>query len=306
MSDASKPRVAFLHETTYSPDQRIHMIVLIEDILKASGIEVVHLVSTDHYIPADLLFVHVDRSIVSPEARSFALHYPNAINAYATDIRKARYIDGLLGRNDAHDGPVIVKTDLNYAGQPERNSQNRVRTIPRRLIARAMRLLGATDYTIRTKSDYRIYDSLAEVPRHYFGEDYVVQKFMPERDGAKNVLREYIFLGDLHYENIERSSDLIITEDEHVSCKPFVPHPRLLALRRQLGLQYGKIDYTMVDGEPFIFDANKTLGLGEYGDTTWLAPDVHGMLVGFAEELIRLIESSRTEPEAYAQSLLVG
>ena len=219
MSDASKPRLAFLHEATYSPEQRIHMIVLIEDILEASGVEVVHLASTDQYIQADLLFVHVDRSIVSSETCSFALHYPNAVNAYATDIRKARYIDGLLGRNDAHDGPVIVKTDLNYAGQPERNSQNRVRTIPRRLIARAMRLLGATDYTIRTKSDYRIYDSLAEVPRHYFGDDYVVQKFMPERDGAKNVLREYIFLGDLHYENIERSSDLIITEDEHVSCK---------------------------------------------------------------------------------------
>ena len=79
MSDASKPRLAFLHEATYSPDQRIHMIVLIEDILKASGVEVVHLVSTDHYIPADLLFVHVDRSIVSPETRSFALHYPNPI-----------------------------------------------------------------------------------------------------------------------------------------------------------------------------------------------------------------------------------
>jgi hypothetical protein len=52
-----------------------------------------------------------------------------------------------------------------------------------------------------------------DVARHYFRNDYAVQKFMPENDGEKNVLREYILLGNLHHQNIEQSDQLIITED---------------------------------------------------------------------------------------------
>ena len=33
----------------------------------------------------------------------------------------------------------------------------------------------------------------------------------------------------------------------------------------RLGLDYGKIDYVMSNGEPFVFDVNKTLGLGAEG-----------------------------------------
>ena len=177
----------------------------------------------------------------------------------------------------------------------------------RRLLNRiASRLERQSKYAIRSKEDYRIYPTLSDVPRHFFRNDFVVQKFMTETDGEQFVLREYIFLGDLHYENIERSDKLIITEDEHVSCEPFAPHPRLLATRRRLGLDYGKIDYTLIDGEPFIFDANKTLGLGEYGDTNWLADDVAGMLRAFAEEVFRLLGAQKSVPESAAQFLEAG
>jgi hypothetical protein len=110
---------------------------------------------------------------------------------------------------------------------------------------------------------------------------------MLEKDGEKNLLREYMFLGNLHYENIERSSAEIITEDEHISCEPFVPHPRLLRLRRQLNLGYGKIDYVMVDGEPFIFDANKTIGMGSKGGSEGFGEGLRVMLKAFAEEINR-------------------
>tara|TARA_R110000744_G_scaffold15711_3_gene43551 strand:+ start:1735 stop:2655 length:921 start_codon:yes stop_codon:yes gene_type:complete len=303
----SKARLAIINELSYSPGDRRHMIVLIEEALEAMGVEIVHITKASGYVPADAVFVHIDQSIISPEARALALRYPVSINAYATDIRKFRYIDGLLGRDDSWDGPVIVKSNLNYAGMPERNAARQQGPIARRLLSRvANRLHRQSKYTIQSKEDYRIYPTLSDVPRHYFRNDYVVQKFMAENDGEKNVLREYIFLGDLHYQNIERSDKLIITEDEHVSCEPFEPHPHLLATRRKLGLDYGKIDYTLIDGEPFIFDANKTLGLGEYGDSEWLADDVAKMLRAFAGEVFRLVTAQKSVPKPDAQFLEVG
>tara|TARA_R110002049_G_scaffold271131_2_gene448291 strand:- start:1266 stop:2186 length:921 start_codon:yes stop_codon:yes gene_type:complete len=303
----SKARLAIINELSYSPGDRRHMIVLIEEALEAMGVEIVHITKASGYVPADAVFVHIDQSIISPEARALALRYPVSINAYATDIRKFRYIDGLLGRDDSWDGPVIVKSNLNYAGMPERNAARQQGPIARRLLSRvANRLHRQSKYTIQSKEDYRIYPTLSDVPRHYFRNDYVVQKFMVENDGEKNVLREYIFLGDLHYQNIERSDKLIITEDEHVSCEPFEPHPHLLATRRKLGLDYGKIDYTLINGEPFIFDANKTLGLGEYGDSEWLADDVAKMLRAFAGEVFRLVTAQKSVPKPDAQFLEVG
>jgi hypothetical protein len=303
----SKARLAVINELSYLPGDRRHMIVLIEEALEAMGVEIVHVTKASGYVPADAAFVHIDQSIISPEARTLALRYPASINAYATDIRKFRYIDGLLGRDDSCDAPVIVKSNLNYAGMPERDAARHEGPIGRRLLNRVSnRLRRQSKYAIRTKEDYRIYPTLSDVPRHYFRNDYVVQKFMPENDGEKNVLREYIFLGDLHYQNIERSDQLIITEDEHVSCEPFEPHPRLLATRRRLGLDYGKIDFTLINGEPFIFDANKTLGLGEFGDTAWLADDVAGMLRAFAGEVFRLVTAQQSGPKPDAQFLEAG
>jgi hypothetical protein len=303
----SKARLAIINELSYAPGDRRHMIVLIEEALRAMGVDIVHITKASGYIPADAVFVHIDQSIISPEARTLALRYPASINAYATDIRKFRYIDGLLGRDDSWDGPVIVKSNLNYAGMPERDAARQEGPMARRLLNRVSnRLRWQSKYAIQSKEDYRIYPTLSDVPRHYFRNDYVVQKFMAENDGEKNVLREYIFLGDLHYQNIERSDQLIITEDEHVSCEPFEPHPRLLATRRRLGLDYGKIDFTLIDGEPFIFDANKTLGLGEFGDTAWLADDVSSMLRAFASEVFRLVTAQQSVPKPDAQFLEAG
>jgi hypothetical protein len=303
----SRARLAIINELSYAPGDRRHMIVLIEEALRAMGVDIVHITKASGYIPADAVFVHIDQSIISPEARTLALRYPASINAYATDIRKFRYIDGLLGRDDSWDGPVIVKSNLNYAGMPERDAARQEGPMARRLLNRVSnRLRWQSKYAIQSKEDYRIYPTLSDVPRHYFRNDYVVQKFMAENDGEKNVLREYIFLGDLHYQNIERSDQLIITEDEHVSCEPFEPHPRLLATRRRLGLDYGKIDFTLIDGEPFIFDANKTLGLGEFGDTARLADDVSSMLRAFASEVFRLVTAQQSVPKPDAQFLEAG
>ena len=176
---------------------------------------------------------------------------------------------------------MIVKSDLNYRGVPELNAL----TLPGRALRRIRWMLTGTQMrTIETKADYRILPSLGEAPPEYFTPESVVQKLVLEKDGEKNLLREYMFLGNLHDENIERTSAEIFTEDKHISCEPFVPHPRLLQLPRQLNLSYGKIDYVIADGEPFIFDANKTIGMGPTGATEGFGEGMRVMLKAFAEE----------------------
>lgn len=265
------------------------MVCIIEDALNKLGIEVVHLYGTDTVIPADLLLVHYDRSVVPEDVVKFSRNYRKKINSGAIDIRKHLYADGLLTRKSVYSGRVIVKSTLNYGGQPENNS----RSLAIRIRTRIERMLGLSSTAlIRSKDEYRIYDSVRDVPKRYFSDHHVVQKLMPERDGDKNVLREYVFLGNIHYENIERSTSLIITEDEHISCRQFNPHPRLLEMRQKLNLDYGKLDYTMIDGEPFIFDANKTLGLGDVVDREIAGNEEYkSMLHAFALEIARIVSA---------------
>jgi hypothetical protein len=283
MPDRGK-RLVILHSRGTARGARHHMVMLISEFLGDLGVDVVHLYGTDRFVEADGIFVHVDLSVVPRRIHRFAQRYPKQINANASDIRKRAFADGLLKPGDSHTGPVIVKSDLNYGGVPELNAL----TLSGRALRRLRRMLaGAQARPIETKADYRIFPSLEAVPPEYFAPDNVVQKLMLEKDGEKNLLREYMFLGNLHYENIERSSAEIITEDEHISCEPFVPHPRLLRLRRQLNLGYGKIDYVMMDGEPFIFDANKTIGMGSKGGTESFGEGLRVMLKAFAEEINR-------------------
>ncbi|MDP1555551.1 MAG: hypothetical protein Q8L84_08840 [Hyphomonas sp.] len=282
-------RLAILHSRAAPRGTRHHMIVVIADRLREMGIEVVDLYGTDHFVPADAVFVHVDISVVPPSLQRFAQRYPIRINAGACDIRKRRFADGLLARGSDYPAPVIVKSDLNYGGAPEFHELS----LRDRAVRRARRMLaGQPRPRIVSKADYRIFPTLDSVPADYFTGDNVVQKLLLEKDGTKNLLREYMFLGDLHYENIERSDETIITEDEHVSCLPFTPHPRLRALRLKLGLDYGKIDYVMIGGEPFIFDANKTIGLGAKSQTDQFGEGVNEMLQAFAASLFSLLNNS--------------
>ncbi len=295
MPDRPK-RLVILHGGGTVPGTRHHMVMLISEFLSDLGVEAVHLYGTNRYVEADGIFVHVDLSVVPRRIRRFAQRYPKQINANASNIRKRASVDGLLNRGDSYAGPVIVKSDLNYGGLPELKAL----TLSGRALRRLRRMLsGQPARTILTKADYRIFPSLGDVPPEYFTPDNVVQKLILEKDGEKNLLREYMFLGNLHYENIERSSAEIITEDEHISCEPFVPHPRLLRLRRQLNLGYGKIDYVMVDGEPFIFDVNKTMGMGSKGGTEGFGEGLRVMLKAFAEEINRSLRDPGVRAPAF-------
>lgn len=274
-----RKRLAILHSRATDPGARDHMVMKVADCLQASGVDVVHLYGTARFEPADAVFVHVDLSVVPRDYLELAQRYPIRINGEAVDIRKRGFVDGLLDARSDYPGAVIVKSNLNYGGAPEQKE----RSMLERAAFRLRRMAEGVPALTQTKSDYRIYPSLSKVPPASFSKDLIVQKLILEKDGDQNLLREYFFLDDLHFENVERSSDVIITEDEQLGCKPFEPHPKLREMRRRLKLDYGKIDYVISNGEPFIFDANKTLGMGQYGNTDQFSKDFIAMLKAFAE-----------------------
>jgi hypothetical protein len=115
-----------------------------------------------------LVVVHVDLSVVPESDLAFARRYRIVLNGHACDIRKSSFSESILHRGAAYVGKVIVKSDLNYAGEPERRFAatpsllqsvvSRVRNRYRR--SRALRF--------EHSRDYRVYDHLREVPRHCF------------------------------------------------------------------------------------------------------------------------------------------
>ena len=97
----------------------------------------------------------------------------------------------------------------------------------------------------------------------------------------------YLFLGDG-----ERCSRLGSPESDlqgrrQPSAQPVEPHPAARAWREELGLDYGKIDYIVRDGEAILLDANKTTGSSTYLEPATLqaerrrqANGIHGYFAG--------------------------
>ncbi len=151
---------------------------------------------------------------------------------------------------------MIVKSDLNHGGYPEyRTDLTGVRRLrPVRAVARR---LGATP----TWHDYRVFERRADVPASLAERsDLVVERFLPEIEDGLYHLRMYQFLGDHERTARLSSPEPIFKADTSSSAQIIEPHAEVLAWREELGLDFGKIDYTVHEGEVILLDTNKTTG----------------------------------------------
>lgn len=180
------------------------------------------------------------------------------VNSRVYDISKRRYSELLVDFTDDYDGPVIVKTNTNMGGTPD-------------VWRRKMRLARAKGAAAVPDIDkdfnclpnpYRIHaDKRAVPPELWRDPAWVVERFVPERDGADYVLRKWVFLGEANLFLVDRSPNPVVkaASSSRVSVDGDVP-PELAARRRALGFDYGKFDYVMVDGKAVLLDANLTPG----------------------------------------------
>jgi hypothetical protein len=227
-------------EPERTPNYAIHHLA---EIWRADGLDVVYLFGVDERVPADLAIVHVDLSVVPDEYLEGARRYPIALNSAVKDIRKSTFSTLRVTRDGDHTGPVIVKSNLNYGGVPERV-----------LDPRAAGSFAA-------QSDYRVYDSIAEVPDDWWErDDAIVERFMPELEDGRYHVRTLEVVGDRHTSLRIASDHHVVSDATRVAHEEVEPPPELFELRKRLGLDYGKFDYVVHDGAVTVLDVNKTVG----------------------------------------------
>jgi hypothetical protein len=233
---------------------------------------------------ADLLIPQIDLTQTPPEYVGYISSYSNVANRNVVDISKRRISKHLLCRDEDYHGSVIVKTDNNIGGLPE-CTRNELRHL---LLSRLLeRMVPFAEFAFRQHLAWRrvlrkylVYNSLAEVPPGVFkNQALVVERFLPEREGARYFMRHYVFLGD-HTRSIRvAGSTPILKSSNSVLVDEGFPVPdQVVRLRKQIGVDYGKIDYTIHNGEVVILDVNRTPGapvttgrtVGDLADGIWL------------------------------------
>jgi hypothetical protein len=215
------------------------------------------------FIEADLAISHVDLTVVPPDHTAFLARYRKVINGPVSDISKRRISRQILERGDPYDGPVIVKTDWNSGGWRERERFGG-RSQLRRLIDQIRGQLPWGYRASISTNDYPVLPSIEHVPWIVWkNRDLVVERFLCERQDDLYCLRTWMFLGDQETNSLSLSHQSVVKLSSVVrrEAVPLVP-PELREMRRQLGFDFGKFDYAIVDGRAVLYDANRTPTLG--------------------------------------------
>lgn len=210
---------------------------------------------------ADVAILHVDLTVVPAPYLELAARYPVCINGRVRDISKRVVSRDLLARGDPHDGPVMVKTDRNHAGLPERRLALIEGGWPAR-VREALRRRLPPRWSGRLPGDrYLPCASLAAVPdwvwRH---RDLVVERFLSERFEGFYTLNQWHFLGSGSLVKTFFAPNPVVKWADQVATLPLhndVP-AEIRQRRTELGFDYGKFDYLVTPQGPRLLDANKT------------------------------------------------
>lgn len=236
-----------MHHTANKLPLSRYALVNIAKYWQEDGNKVSIVLGDQNYVPADIAILHVDLSVVPDSYLQLANEYPIALNRQVKDIRKSIISTNLLKQDDIYTGKVIVKSNLNYAGMPEKlafGSQN-----------------VHHPAQINLPKDYIIFDGIADVPPQYFDcSDIVVEKFTPEIEGDQFFIRYFLFLGNQTTFYRANSLEPIVNGQNRTSMQTVEPTPEVYKWREQLKFDYGKFDYVVHDGKPILLDANKTVG----------------------------------------------
>jgi hypothetical protein len=212
-----------------------------------------------HKLDTDIGIVHVDRTVVPSDSLPELPRNKALLNHKILDISKRLVSDQLL-RPEHKDwtGPVIIKTDANYYGGIERSE---LRLLDIRRIRR--RISGLIPWTLMREpphNDYPVLSSVRDVPDWVWArQDLVVERFLPERHGDEYALRMWIFMGDQEYSARLFSHHPVVKATRMTRYEYLDEVPQSLReTRQQLGVDFGKFDYVMVEGNPILLDVNKT------------------------------------------------
>jgi len=226
-------------------------------VWKQQGIKI-HITAGPNYKPADVALLHVDTTVVADEYFDLSSRYPVVLNEKVKDILKTTISRYLLKKDDSYEGPVIVKTNENYGGINE--FINAVKTGQSAWydpeVERPWR-----KRVIMDSLKYPVFENLSTVPPGVWKNDkLIVEKFLPERlDNGDYRCRTYYFFGEQEFGAWMTSPKPVIKSSVANAVGLLDEIPQALRdIRNASGFNYGKFDYTEIDGEVYVYDMNKT------------------------------------------------
>jgi hypothetical protein len=144
----------------------------------------IHIVSGPRFeATADLGILHINLTRIDIKALSDAPRGRPVINGRVLDISKSTFSVLRVERNSDWDGQVIVKTHANYFGKHEK--WGRSPTIAERNRASMANISWRSARTL-PENTYPVMRSVRLVPAWVWDDpQYVVERFMPERQGNR-------------------------------------------------------------------------------------------------------------------------
>jgi hypothetical protein len=260
-----------LYENDNYPKGASHFIWSLCEVWRERGIEIEILKGTQKIAEADLLIPHLDTTILPRAYIDFFQNYRQVVNRSLHDISKRIISRNLLTREDAYDGPVIVKTDFNSGGISDFNFEGpRISFSSRRKKRFWSRLFGAKQQAASPNweklncldpADYQVFPSLKEVPEAVFLNKWlVVERFLPEFENGIYYLRVYKFFGDRALCVRVGSPRPIVKQGDIISREEISIPDEIVAVRHELGMDFGKFDFVIHQGKMVLFDVNYTPG----------------------------------------------
>jgi hypothetical protein len=209
-------------------------------------------------LEADLGILHVDRTEVSSDLLPKNPLGRPILNQSVLDISKRRISKHLLGPESDYAGAVMIKTDANAGGGPERSDRS---IFHWKRIRRRFNSVFSWRMTREIPwGGYPVLDHLGEVPDWVWRrDDLVVEQFRPEKDGPDYVLRVWCFFGNREY-GVRLVGNQPVIKAGRVLRYDYIDSvpDSLRQARAELGVDFGKFDYVLVDGEAILLDVNKT------------------------------------------------
>jgi hypothetical protein len=225
------------------------------DALVSAGMRCRALDRVDREVSGRIAMVHVDLTEVPETLLPLLNSYQLCLNGKARSIHRHLYSRARIDQESAYAGPVIVKTVLNHRGLPE--LINRCRSDSQLL----WRWRFDRGPLVREHCpEYVIYPSKESVPKAVWADErLIVERFLPKSTSLPVTKYRYDFFLDvtLHIRAVYDSLVGDHTRVREVSVAGDIPHA-VMEVRRNLHLDFGSIDYFVIDDEVVVVDANKT------------------------------------------------
>ena len=263
-----RKKIAILFHENERKGKNRYAVNYFADIWKNDGHEVIFLFGIKKFVPADLLILQVNLSVIPVDYREFAKQYPIVLNAEVNDIRKSSFSSNLLTVDSHYEGKVIVKSNLNCDGSKEqkllRDKSQRKSLVRRISPAFFYPSVVPPVSDENSPKGFWIYEHPRLVPPDYFKNPaLVVEKFLPEVESGLYFLQKCHFLGDRMTVTRAGAKDPIVKFYSSTREDSVEPPPEIKRLIKAMKFDYGIFEYVIHQGNISLVDINWCIGPGK-------------------------------------------